>query len=283
MINRQCIFVVFFSLIFLFIINFKIIDANDLCDVNNDDQTGVPEAVFALQVASGVKDISVIKTNRHSLDADDGSPEEALYVNSSGHVGVGTKNPTSDLDITGKLTKKLSGHVGVPSGSKIVTGVGTYFYSELNIGDSVLINKEKFLVSEIQSNNVLILDTPHQLGANNESIFSNVDLFSVKNGDSKEVFTINKTGYIGIGTNNPKVSLDVNGDVKLGDPVYYNYSESINVEGDGADKFFIEDSSCTIGVVKGAVFNHNSGDYPNQGAICCCLNASRGHGWFCWE
>lgn len=39
----------------------------------------------------------------HSLDAADGSPTDALYVNNSGDVGIGTTTPTEKLDVRGAL------------------------------------------------------------------------------------------------------------------------------------------------------------------------------------
>jgi len=37
--------------------------------------------------------------NRHSLDAADGDPVDAVYVNDFGYVGIGTKSPTAQLDL----------------------------------------------------------------------------------------------------------------------------------------------------------------------------------------
>ena len=254
--------------------------ANDTCDINNDGKVNVTEAVYALQVSAGIKNSNNDIYN-YSLDAKDGNPKEAIYVDNNGHVGVGTNSPSANIDITGKLTKKLSGYVGVPAGSKVVTGVGTKFYSELKTGDSVLIYNEIFIVSEIKSNENLILNTSHKQGAVNVSVYTDIDLFSVKNGASNEVFKINKTGYIGIGTNNPEVTLHVNGDVKLGDPLYFDSTDLKDAEPDSADKSFAKDPNCTIGVIRGALFEATSTDI--QGSICCCLNGTRGHGWFCWH
>ena len=39
----------------------------------------------------------------HSLDADDGSPVDALYVDSEGNVGIGTTNPESKLQVDGDV------------------------------------------------------------------------------------------------------------------------------------------------------------------------------------
>jgi len=39
----------------------------------------------------------------HSLDAADGSPTDAVYVNNHGNVGIGTMNPSEQLDVVGNV------------------------------------------------------------------------------------------------------------------------------------------------------------------------------------
>ncbi|KPA14415.1 conserved hypothetical protein, secreted [Candidatus Magnetomorum sp. HK-1] len=51
-------------------------------DVNQDNKTGLPEAIHALKVSSGMSDD--IQCNHYSLDAVDGDPENAVYVNANG-------------------------------------------------------------------------------------------------------------------------------------------------------------------------------------------------------
>ncbi len=41
--------------------------------------------------------------NRHSLDASDGDPIDAVYVDGSGNVGIGTTNPEVDLHLSGRF------------------------------------------------------------------------------------------------------------------------------------------------------------------------------------
>jgi hypothetical protein len=44
---------------------------------------------------------SAVSVDGHSLDASDGFPTDALYVDDAGKVGIGTATPTAQLDIEG--------------------------------------------------------------------------------------------------------------------------------------------------------------------------------------
>jgi hypothetical protein len=64
--------------------------------------------------------------NRYSLDASDGSPKDALYVDQDGKVGIGTQSPTAKLHVAGGSPRAL---VEASSGNPEV--------SLKNTGDSV--------------------------------------------------------------------------------------------------------------------------------------------------
>ncbi|MBN1227997.1 MAG: hypothetical protein JXA79_13460 [Deltaproteobacteria bacterium] len=48
-------------------------------------------------------DLSFSLPKGHSLDADDGDPVNAVYVDSNGNMGIGTTSPTEVLDVTGSI------------------------------------------------------------------------------------------------------------------------------------------------------------------------------------
>ena len=89
----------------------------------------VPYALYAQNSgnASGGNNES---GSRNSLDAADGSPTEAVYVDNNGNVGIGTTSPSEKLDIYGTI--KITGFK-LPSGASngyVLTsdgsGIGTW-------------------------------------------------------------------------------------------------------------------------------------------------------------
>ena len=75
----------------------QIVLANDI-DVNQDSQTGIPEAIYSLKIAAGINES--FPSNRHSLDAADGNPKDALYVDNDGKVIVNNKLQVKRYDVT---------------------------------------------------------------------------------------------------------------------------------------------------------------------------------------
>ncbi len=175
--------------------------AGTLGDVNGDGKVDITEAVYSLQTAAGLKPV-----------IPDGSP---VFADDQGRVGIGTAEPSANLDVKGNFSRRLIGRVGVPKNSKTVVGVGTLFTEELKTGDSVIIADEVFTVSEIVSNSQLVLNSPHSTGTNDSEIHADSTLFSVRNGDGVEKLTVDKSGNVGIGTEEPKAKLDIAGDIAV--------------------------------------------------------------------
>jgi len=175
-------------------------------DINNDNTVGLSEAVYALEVASGIKqNIEIDKPDEQWLN----NSENIFY--DSGKVGIGTSTPNADLSIKGNCSTKLTGYVGVLSGSKIVIGVNTLFTDELKVDDKVEIGEEKFIVDEIVNNTQLTLNKTHIKGASNVAIYTDANLLSIQDRSGNDKFIIDKSGNIGIGSDKPEGSLDLNG------------------------------------------------------------------------
>lgn len=60
----------------------------------------------------------------HSLDAADGTPVDALYVDNEGNVGIGTVNPYAKLEVTG-IVRSTSGGFQFPDGTIQTTAAYT--------------------------------------------------------------------------------------------------------------------------------------------------------------
>ncbi|MBC7187920.1 MAG: tail fiber domain-containing protein [Calditrichaeota bacterium] len=73
-------------------------------------------AVTTAKIANGTiqtADLAFTVPDGHSLDAADGSPTDAVYVDNAGKVGVGTSTPSAKLDAVGSV--------------RVLPGTGTYY------------------------------------------------------------------------------------------------------------------------------------------------------------
>lgn len=113
-----------------------------------------------------------------TLDAADGSPASAVYVDAIGNVGIGTLAPTARLDVRG--------------GAMLVESLGDQ-------ADLLWLSSERSWVFRQQGTGAAAA----------------LKLESVGGGGNKN-FVVQTTGFMGVGTTSPAAKLDVRGDVKLG-------------------------------------------------------------------
>ncbi|MBT8419545.1 MAG: hypothetical protein KJO08_01655, partial [Gammaproteobacteria bacterium] len=176
-----------------------------------------------------------------------------------GNVGIGTDELTADLDILGNLSQPLIGQVTVTAGSTDVTGVGTSFAEKLNLGDSLLIGEEVFIVTGISSDTQLTIDIPHTAGASNAAAYTDSDLLSVRTGAEEDALVVKRSGNVGIGTAEPKAKLDVAGGIRIGDEP----DTDCDAEREGAIRY--SDTDREVEFCNGAVWTRVEGPSGTTG------------------
>jgi hypothetical protein len=98
---------------------------------------GVPDGL-----ADGVDDVGGAGDG-HSLDAADGSPVDAVYVDADGDVGIGTTIPVEKLDVAGDIN--LSGDLSM-QGTRVVSISGT---DNILVGDGAGANNTGLYVTAL--------------------------------------------------------------------------------------------------------------------------------------
>ncbi len=127
-----------------------------------------------------------------ALDAADGTPASAVYVDDSGNVGIGTTTPAAQLHVAGPL------QWGGATGNQAWTGEdGSGLYFE-QLGSSSATSRVR-----LQSSKASDLVNYGQFNIDPYLGFSFIGFGS---GNSR----------VGIGTSTPQVALDVRGDIRLG-------------------------------------------------------------------
>lgn len=190
-------------------------------------------------------DSSSYSTN--SLDAADGSPVQAVYVDNSGRVGVGTSSPNSTLEVNG--TALISGTLNVSSTNNsplfisgvnpgvTISGTQTNGAQALNFNDgSGYQGKVSF--SGSNSNMYLDADTIHlrrKAGGN-----AYVDIMSSGNGgklvvqdytNGTDKISLNadgdsffNSGNVGVGTTSPTAKTEITGSGANNSKILYVHS-----------------------------------------------------------
>ncbi len=183
--------------------------------------TAAPFAHFALNAPDG-----------HSLNAVDGSPNDAVFVNNQGFVGIGSTVPSDDLhvhtsngDVAIRMTSGGSWalvlkqtdaslftvenggqeRIAVAAGGNV--GVGTTSPAHLThlsgTNPSLMIENNGLGAAFLRFNRTAAPETNYIALGNNNTLF-----FKVGGGDR---MVIDSTGSIGIGTNSPTARLEVRG------------------------------------------------------------------------
>ena len=130
----------------------------------------------------------------HSLDAADGTPTDALFVDDNGNVGIGVANPTSALVVQ-------------PSGG------GNAIYMTLTEDQAGGADKAQVQIapgSGTSTTRIGYLDLDFGSGANIRNN-RNASLHLWTNNSQR--MTITSGGNVGIASANPTYTLDVNGDI----------------------------------------------------------------------
>ncbi|MEZ5065871.1 MAG: hypothetical protein R3B81_14145 [bacterium] len=178
-----------------------------------------------------------------ALDAPDGSPANAVFVDNAGNVGMGTTAPTARLDVRG--------------GPMLVESLGDQ-------ADLLWLASERSWVFR-------------QEGA---GVAAALKLESVGGGGNKN-FIVQTTGFMGIGTTAPAAKLDVRGDVRLGPSGQYfapGGTENLRiirgtVRGDGV---ILAGSGFTVqNVIPGQGFYRITYTTPFAGAASVTVSARR--------
>jgi len=73
---------------FLLTVTTLVYSENVISDTNNDDKLDIKDAIIALQVSAGLQYDLTSNQIHNSLDAEDGSPINAVFVNSDGVVHI---------------------------------------------------------------------------------------------------------------------------------------------------------------------------------------------------
>jgi hypothetical protein len=165
-------------------------------------------------------------------------------------------NVTNTLSAIGNLSTALTGTVSVFATNNTVGGTGTLFITELKVGDTIKIGKQKFTVASITDNLNLTIDSLFVApDVTNVTAYTDANLFSIKNGDNQEKVTISKTGYLNIGTHTRDAVnyayslnlLDNNSTISFGDNTLTTQNVLIGEFGVGdTDKLWLHGKSGTI-------------------------------------
>jgi hypothetical protein len=155
------------------------------------------------------------------LDAADGDPADAVYVDDDGNVGIGTTTPATGLEINGSVTattyygdgSHLTGISGTSDGDWTINGDDVY-HETGNVGIGLTIPTARLDVAGTTriGNPVASFTSAVGLGIIAEDATYNSFPLIVLDSDTAPILYARGNGKVGIGTDSPDATLEVNYD-----------------------------------------------------------------------
>jgi len=120
-------------------------------------------------------------------------------------TGVLSAKVNGTLEVEGTVDVALTGTVGATNGSAAITGSGTAFTTELEVGNAIAIESsvaagyEVFTVSVITNDTSLTIDSNYA-GSTDTGLdaWCDPDLLEIDNGDGTNVLTVDKSGNLDV-------------------------------------------------------------------------------------
>ncbi|MFC1683688.1 hypothetical protein ACFL0G_05750, partial [Candidatus Zixiibacteriota bacterium] len=165
------------------------------------------------------------------LNAADGDPVEAVYVDDAGKVGVGTTSPLTELDVNGSVQatayygdgSNLTGISGTPDGDWAISGNHMYSAVPGSVGVGTSSPENKLHVAgDVKAT------TYYGDGSNLTGISGAADGDWTISGSHMHSAV---PGSVGVGTSSPESKLHVAGDVKA--TTYYGDGSNLTGTADG--------------------------------------------------
>ncbi len=163
--------------------------------------------------------------------------QDRMTLDKDGILGVDA------ITITGNLSVALTGTVAANNGSNAIVGTGTNFDNgEITVGDAIKIESdvdagyEIFTVATITDDTHLTVDSNYA-GSNDTGLdaWSDPDLFTIDNGDSTNLLTVDKDGNLVVvgGIDNTVIGGST--------PAAGTFASPLKVQNTGSGSFFLVD------------------------------------------
>jgi hypothetical protein len=227
--------------------------------VDWDDVFDVPAGF-----ADAVDDTGHGAGDRHSLNAMDGDPVDAVYVDDSGEVGIGTTSPSEQLHVVGntKITGTLiADYVSSNSPLSLQTDGTTRIYIDDSTGNvGIKTSTPSYGLDVADTVQVQSLKMPACAGAGRvlTSDADGVASWQAPSGGTDSDSTVAGwnmysavPGSVGVGTSDPQDKLHVAGDLRIDGKVRTNYITSqspLRLQTSGNTQVFIDGTTGNVGV-----------------------------------